>query len=49
MNRKRADGGVEQRDVAMLLDVPVETLDAPNKKRTKLEFSSPNFVRIIII
>jgi hypothetical protein len=45
MNRKRADGGVEQGDVAMPLDVPVETLDAPDKKGTKLEIFFSEFCR----
>ena len=42
MNRKRADGA-EQGDVAMLLDVSVETLDAPDKKGTKLEIFFSEF------
>jgi len=45
MNRKRADGGVEQGDVAMLTDVPVETLDAKDKKGTKLQILFYEFCR----
>jgi hypothetical protein len=43
MNRKRKDGGAEQRDVVMLLDVPVETLDAPYKKGKKLDIFFSEF------
>jgi len=43
MNRKRTDGGVEQGDVANLLDVPVGTLDAPDKKGTKLQIFFSEF------